>query len=134
VSSAGGCSAGASSVGCVAIEKLDRVGFQLDGGRFDNVLERRFAVRDFEGLVVLPGEVFALREDLGAFDQTVCQFSKCFPVAHYVVPLGAFLPVVGVFVFPRSLGRNGELGGRHPVLELSDFCLSAGKAEDCLLI
>ena len=49
-----------------AIEKLDGVGFDFDGGRFDDLLALLFAVRDLNGLVVLAGDVFALHENVSA--------------------------------------------------------------------
>jgi hypothetical protein len=59
-----------AGVGC-AIEKLDGVGFEFDGGRFDDLLALLFAVRDLDGFVVLAGDVFALHENVSAFDEAV---------------------------------------------------------------
>ena len=51
-----------------AIEKLDGVGFEFDGGRFDDLLALLFAVRDLNGLVVLAGLMLTLDQHIGALD------------------------------------------------------------------
>jgi len=104
-----------------AVENLDHVGFQFNRRGFDHVLDGLVTVQDLDGLVVEPCEMLALHEDVRAFDQPVCELGVRRSVTDYVVPLSSFAPLVGVFVLPRNLGRDGELGDRRSVLQVGNF-------------
>ena len=104
-----------------AIQNLDHVGFEFHRRGFDYILDGLVTVRDLYGLVVEPCEMLALHEDVRAFDQPVRELGVCWTITDHVVPLSSFAPLVRVFVLPRNLGRDGELGDRRSVLQVGNF-------------
>lgn len=120
--------------GVVAIEQFDGVGFEFYGQGGDGVVHGLFIDCDLNGLVVGAGEMFALHEDVGAFDNAFCEFRKTISIGHDIVPLGAIFTLAGFFVGPGDFGSDGELSHLCAALKLSDFRVRADEAKNCLLV
>ena len=106
------------------------VGFEFDSRGFDDDVDGFAAGLDFDGFVVGASHVFALDENVSAFDDTFCELGKKISVSHDIVPLGAVFAVAGIFIGPGDFGRDGEFGDGDAALEVRYLCALSDKANN----